>query len=247
MYATTSSNVQYEDCPAGMHQAVCYRVIDLGTQVKNGNYGEQRKRQVLISWELPETLMEPYVDNDGVTQPARPFTMHKRYTLSFNEKANLLKDLNSWRGRPFTAEELSGPPNGFYLADVIGANCFLNVAHEPKSDGQGVWVNILAIAPLAKGMQKMGPTNETAFLDLVTAGKFDRNVFEGLSDSLKATVQKSPEWAALNAPQHVGGGAQQQAIKDHGQAPQDYQGRPDNHYEGQPTPPIDSYQNERVA
>lgn len=197
MYATKSTSVDYDPCPAGMHHAVCYRVIDLGTQTVEWQGNTKKQRKMLISWELPNELMEPYTDNEGKQHPPRPFSMHKKYTLSFHEKATLLKDLNSWRGRPFTDAELSGPPNGFYMRDIINANCFLNVIHNTSDDGSKTYANVAAVAPLAKGMEKKEPSNGQLFLDLTSAETFDEGVFNELSDGLKDTIRKSPEWQAL--------------------------------------------------
>lgn len=225
MYATKQSSIEYENCPAGMHRAVCYRVIDLGTQFSSGKWGDKHQRKVLISWELPNTLMQPYKDNDGVEHPARPFTIHKRYTLSFSDKANLLKDLNSWRGRPFTEAELAGPPNGFYMQNIIGANCFLNVVHDDS--GEKTYVNIAAIAPLEKGMEKKEPTNPPLFLDLM---QFDSGVFKELSQNLQDTIAKSPEYVEAT------GGAGMQA---------DRQDSLQSNIDGMPpTPPMESYENQ---
>jgi hypothetical protein len=71
----------------------------------------------------------------------------KFYTLSLNEKANLRKDLESWRGKAFSDAEIE---NGFDIEKLIGANCYLNIAQNDK--GKSV---ISAINPLPKGMEKL--------------------------------------------------------------------------------------------
>lgn len=194
MYATKQSTTDFEPCPAGMHQAVCYRVLDLGVQVTEYQGQTKKQRKMLVSWELPEVMMEPY-EYDGKEYPARPFTMHKKYTFSFHEKATLLKDLNSWRGRPFTDAELAGPPNGFHMRNILGANCFLNIIHNVSEQNGKTYANIAAVAPLAKGMVKQEPTNDVVMLDMTDASTFDADVFEGLSDNLKETIKKAPEYA----------------------------------------------------
>jgi len=139
--------------PAGMHHAVCYGVIDIGTQPSTGNYPARRK--VLITWEIPHELVE--VEKDGVKKQV-PRAISEKYTLSLSEKGNLRPMLQSWRGRPFTAEELAG----FDLKNLIGANCFLNLIHQ---NGKGdkasrVYANVSSVNPLAKGMPKLTPINE---------------------------------------------------------------------------------------
>jgi hypothetical protein len=80
----------------------------------------------------------------------KPFMVSKFYTLSLNEKASLRKDLQSWRGKPFTEEELKG----FDVEKLIGANCLLNIVEYEKLD-KSSGTKIAAIMPLTKGMQKM--------------------------------------------------------------------------------------------
>ena len=213
MYATKSNSVSFDPCPAGMHHAVCYRVVDMGTQIGEWKGQEKKQRKVLISWELPHELKEPYTDGEGKQHPARPFTIHKKYTLSFHEKARLLNDLNSWRGRPFTDAELAGPPDGFYMGDLIGVNCQLNVLHNVADNGN-TYANIEAIVPILKGMQKLEPVNKTLFLDLE---QFDRYAFDELSEKMQEVITKSPEYAAAQ-----NGDATNQDRDPARQAPQGY-------------------------
>ena len=201
MYATKSTSIEYDPCPAGMHHAVCYRVIDLGTQETEWQGTKKKQHKVMISWELPNELMEPYTDNEGKEHPARPFTVHKKYTLSFHEKAALLKDLNSWRGRPFTDDELSGPPNGFHMSNIVGANCFLNVIHNPSENGK-VYANIAAVAPLSRGMDTVEPTNQKVFFDLTDKDTYDDQVFLNLSQGLQETIKASPQFQKIHNPNY---------------------------------------------
>lgn len=190
MYATKSSSIDFQDPPAGMHHAVCYRVIDLGTQQTEWQGKSKQQRKVLISWELPYELMEPYTDGEGKEHPARPFTVHKRYTLSFFDRAQLRQHLESWRGRSFTDAELSGPPDGFYMKDLLGVNCQLNLVSVEKNGN--TYTNIEAVVPLTKGMEKKAAHNTMMFLD---TEQFDEVVFGQLSEGLQDTIRKSPEYA----------------------------------------------------
>lgn len=136
--ATAGDSKNYTPAPAGVHQAVCVDVIDKG--ILEVTYGGKTKKQhkVSIAWQIDE------LRDDG-----KRFLVHKRYTLSLNEKATLRKDLESWRGRPFNRDE----EMGFDVEMVIGANCLLNVQHNVKADA--TYANVVAVMPLAKGMQKM--------------------------------------------------------------------------------------------
>lgn len=102
MHLPQPSDAEFELAPAGTHIAVCYRVIDLGTQETTFKGEVKHQHKILISWEIPDEKMK-----DG-----RPFTIGKRYTWSMSEKANLRNDLESWRGK-FTAADFG--PNGFKI------------------------------------------------------------------------------------------------------------------------------------
>jgi hypothetical protein len=175
----------FELTPAGTHVATCYRVIDLGTQETKFEGKVNHKHQVMVSWELNEEKMK-----DG-----KPFAAHKTYTFSFHEKSNLLKDLESWRGRPFRDDEWGT----FSLKKLLTVPCMLTIVHESKRDD--TYANIRAVASLPKGMKdengkpKVPPlVNELVYLEL---SNFDRAVYEKLSDKLKEKIAKSPEYQAL--------------------------------------------------
>lgn len=173
---------EFETVPAGVYIARCYRVIDLGTQdvVWDGNTKQQHK--VMVSWELlgkPGGQEAPKVTIDEKEQP---FTIHKRYTLSLNENANLYKDLVSWRGKPFSTEELQG----FNLADIMGKYCQMQVVHKER-DGN-TYANV---GSLMATTEKPDPVNENVTFDLSNP---DEKVFESLSDRLQETIKKAPEY-----------------------------------------------------
>lgn len=131
----------YEAIPVGMQQAVCAMICDIGTHKGEYQGKPTERHQVVVIWELDEKKTEGNFAGE-------PFQMSKFYTLSLGEKANLRKDLESWRGRQFTSEELQG----FDLENLVGANCFLNVIEDKEKQ------KIAAIAPLPKGMAKIKPT-----------------------------------------------------------------------------------------
>lgn len=192
-FTATKPASNYTPPPAGMHIARCYRLIDLGTQPKSfqgQSKGEAPK--IMASWEL---LGEDRMD-DG-----KPFTISKSWFLSMHEKASLRKDLESWRGRPFTDEE----EHTFDVSRLMGAYCLINVIQEPGADGQ-MYTKIGAITPLMKGMPKPEPVHENAVFDL---DEPNMEMFEKFSDKMKETIKGSREWrkrsgAAAPAPAAVG-------------------------------------------
>lgn len=132
---------QFKLCPQGLQHAVCCDVVELG-KVKTTYNGEEREREMVkLVWQT--------ADEDDET--GKPYIVQRRYTLSLNEKASLRKDLESWRGRAFTPEELKG----FDLEKLLGVNCQLNVIHESRDNKN--YANVSTIVPLSKGMSPIQP------------------------------------------------------------------------------------------
>ena len=135
---------------AGTTQAVCCAVWDLGLQKTTFAGEEKIQHKIIIAWEITEKINAPESEYNG-----KPYMLNKKYTLSLGEKANLRKDLESWRGLPFSADELK---NGFDLDKLYGANCYIGIKHEPdRNDASKVYANVTAILPIPKGMAKITP------------------------------------------------------------------------------------------
>lgn len=166
---------KFELTPEGTHLARCFRLIDVGTQTFEYQGKEKKAHKVLISWEIPAELRE-----DGT-----PFQISKKYTVSLHEKASLRKDLEAWRGRAFTEQEL----DGFDLKNIVGKACYINIAHEVKGDK--TYANIKSIMALPKGVNCPPLVNTPIIFDL---DNFDAMVYNGLSDGIKKLIEASQEW-----------------------------------------------------
>lgn len=188
LIAKDKGGSDYEPLSAGMHHAICYGIIDLGTQPGFGNFPPRRKAAFL--WEIPAERIQ--LTKDGV-QKDLPRGISAQFTLSLASKGKLRPMLESWRGRPFTPEELAG----FDLKTVLGANCFLNVVHA-NGTGQNagkVYANVASVNPLAKGMKRLTSENPTVFFSLDECGT-PIVVPENLPDWLKAKILQSEEVVA---------------------------------------------------
>jgi len=141
---------------AGTTQAVCCAIWDLGLQIsmfKNEDGSDKYQHKIVIAWEIVEKINAPESEYHG-----KPYMLNKRYTLSLGDKANLRKDLESWRGIPFSELELQ---NGFDLEKLYGVNCLIGIKHEPdKKDPSIVYANITAILPTTKGTEKIVPVRQ---------------------------------------------------------------------------------------
>ena len=50
--ATDSGGGNFKRVPQGVHIGRCYSLIDLGTQVSDGQYGLKEQHKIRIGWEL---------------------------------------------------------------------------------------------------------------------------------------------------------------------------------------------------
>lgn len=171
-------------CPVGNHIAICYQFIDLGTQETSWQGKTTRKHMVSFRWELPLELME---------ETGMPFSIGRRYNWSMNKKSALRQDLEAWRNRPFTAEDLSSDnPHPFDVKNVLGKPCMLQVVH----DETGEYANIAAVAAMPKGMQVPPQVNKSVYFSLQPE-RFDIATFKSFSEKLQEVIAKSPEYKLL--------------------------------------------------
>ena len=173
----------FEQVPAGTFAARCYQIIDLGHQTFEWKGEAKVAPKVRITWELNEPM------KDG-----RPFSISKEYTASIGEKANLRKDLEAWRNRKFTAQELSN----FSLENVLGAPCLLGIVHVPSKDGTKTYANLGSIMALPKGMECPELVNPAVKFDI---GTFDQKVFESLTNYVQKKILMSKELEEGGIPQ----------------------------------------------
>jgi hypothetical protein len=133
--------------PAGIHSAVCVDCQDLG--LLQGAYGAKHK--IRLVWQLD--ALDP--------EAGRRVEVARVYTLSLHERAALRQDLERWRGRKFTDQELD---LGFDLEKVIGANCQVVVSHDLGDNGT-TYANVDSVLPAAKGAPKLAPEAFTRLKD----------------------------------------------------------------------------------
>lgn len=173
----------FDPVSQGLHQAVCYAIYELGT-----HYDERFKkstRKCLLIWELPDERID--IEKNG-EQVNLPRVVSKRYTVSLGEKAILRKDLQTWRGRTFTPEELKG----FDLRNVLGKSCQIQIIHN-STDGK-VYANVSAILPLPKGVKPLNPENPVVFYAINDSRT---SLPEETPDWIRTIIVSSEEWKAL--------------------------------------------------
>lgn len=181
--AKEKSGAEIEPIPAGAYVAVCYGLIDLGTH-HSPTFGKE-EHKALVQWEVPDIRSDFERDGQKVNLPR---AISKRYTVSLSEKANLRKDLESWRGRKFTAQELSG----FDLKTILGTACLLQIVHETNKEGR-TYSTIAAIMALPKGTVRPKSENPLSFFSFEEAGD-KPELPAGLPEWVQKIIFESNEW-----------------------------------------------------
>lgn len=186
------SNLIVKDTPttrfpvleAGSYLARCYAIIDIGEHF-NKLYGNT-SRKVIFMWELPtETIT---IDGEE-----KPRAISETYTMSFNEKANMRKMLENWRGRAFTAEELAG----FDLENVLKAPCMVSVVHRAKQNGD-TFAAIGSVSKLPKGMDAPELFNTPVIFSLQDTDALDK--LQTLPEWVQNRIRESETYKAMMKP-----------------------------------------------
>lgn len=132
----------FRNIETGVYQAVCAEVVDLGMR-ESSVYGKPDEKTTVHKVSFVFELSE--LRDDG-----KPFTMCREYRLSLHEKATLRKDLDAWRGKAFTEDELKG----FDVEKVTGANCMVTVSAYTKNNGHD-GRKITSVGKCMKGLAPM--------------------------------------------------------------------------------------------
>jgi hypothetical protein len=180
----------FKPVPQGVHLARCYRVIDLGTQEVEYQGDVKAQHKIMLGWELfgEDETGAPLLTDDG-----QPLVISKRYTLSLSKNARLRTDLESWRGRAFSDQELKG----FDVSALVDKWCMVNVVHDHR-DGK-TFSNIVSISPVPAMLRNARPAGVNR-LQVFDVTQPDMEVFGGFHDKLREIIERSFEWRAQKSP-----------------------------------------------
>ena len=168
----TGSN--FKEIKTGSFPARCYGVILLGTTFDE-MYGK-KKCQVMIQFEFPsETIDDPSSEYHG-----QPYSMSRFYNFILSEKSSLRADLERWRNKPFTPEELLG----FDLKNIIGVPCMISVVKGNTGKNK-----IDAVSAPMKDMPIAPQVNPSVYFDLE-----DFTHFDDLSTGIQNMIKRSDEY-----------------------------------------------------
>ena len=171
-----ASSGDFKPVPPGIHQAILFRIIDLGTQLNKQFDVYQHK--ISIFWEVPGFRLETESgEKAGIVQA--------RYTLSLHERAALRKMLEQWRGKRFSVEETA---QGVDLEALLGKPCQLNIVHHEGNDGR-IYANVDSVLPWPPGVEPPTSTENDQFAFSLE----DWKNWEKLSENMQKIVNESVE------------------------------------------------------
>lgn len=191
MIEATNTSVKRELIPAGNYVARCYSMIHIGT-ITELILGEQKRlNKVRITWELP-TELRVFKEEKG----EQPMVISQEFTLSMNEKSNLRKFFESWRGKGFTEEQAKS----FDISKLIGQACMLNIIHKQSKKGSEFEV-ISSVSALPKGLTCPDQINES--FEWNYGDCFDLIAFEAFPEFLRDKIKGSEEYRKFLNPQET--------------------------------------------
>ena len=173
-----SLTAAYAPLDAGTHSAVCFQVLDFGTQEDTYEGKTTVKPKIWLGFEVPSELK-----SDG-----EPFVIGREYTFSSSERSTFRKHLQAWRGKPFEDKDF-GPEGSFDVENLIGVGCLISVEH--NSNGRAVITSIMA---MPKGADVPVAKTPKSFLDL--SGDFDAEIYTALPEWMQERIAQSPEFSA---------------------------------------------------
>jgi hypothetical protein len=184
LIASDSGGGDFKLIPAGVHIGRCFRIVDLGTQEEVYEGEAKLLPKVAIYWELhgEEEDGTPLMADNG-----EPLVIWQEYTKSLGQKAKLRAALESWRGKPFSEDELKG----FDISKLLNAYCMVNVTHKTSQKGK-TYANVASLTPLPAALRhsKPNPVLPSAIFDL---DNFNEALFNTFHDKLKEKINNSIE------------------------------------------------------
>lgn len=174
MKVNNKGDGNFEQPEVGSYAAVCNKIIDLGTQKGEWKGKPNKQRKMIIGWEIDEKMK----NGDA-------FTVLSFYTASLGKKTRLLPDLEAWRGRKFTPEELAE----FDTKNLIGKPCMVSLIK--NDEGR---IKVQSVSMLPRSMQAPRQTKPNVYFSLTA---FDQSTFDTLSEKIQDMIKESPEYQAI--------------------------------------------------
>ena len=173
MIVKSEGNSEIKQLEPGVYTGIASAIIDLGIQ-ENSMFAK-KQRKVMIVWNIVGETVK-------INDEEKPRVISKEYTMSLSEKSTLRRDLQAWRGKPFTTEEL----NGFDLANILNVPCQIQINQEDKNGK--TYTIIAGIMSIPKGM-KVEKLENTYVFDMTDPTTWV--YYDSIPNWIKEKIKKS--------------------------------------------------------
>lgn len=174
MIASDNGGSSIPKLEGGVYTAISSAIVDLGLQ--NNEKFDKTQRKFMMIW----TILNETIEVNGEQLPRQ---LSKEYSFSLHEKSTLRKDLQAWRGKAFTEEEL----RGFNILNVLNVPCQLQVLLEEKNGKS--YNNIASIMALPKGTE-VDRLDNTYYFDIETTDSWKNwtKIPQWIRDRIKKAI-----------------------------------------------------------
>lgn len=168
------------------YQAICYKIVNIGTIPEEFKGKTSLRAKVQFTWELPT---EKTIFKEG--DEPKPFVVNRIFTNSTDEKSHLSKFIILWANGKINKDNIKD----FDMLKLLGKQCLLQIAHKASTKNpSNKFLEAAGISSLPKGMSPMKQTNENFIFDVE---EFDQEKFNTLPEFIRKMVVSSEEFKAL--------------------------------------------------
>lgn len=179
--ATDKGGKDFKQVSPGCHFAICNMVVDLGVQETTFKGKPKQMPKIYLRWEVPDERVTYEKDGKEIEGPC---SIGNMYTLSLSQKALLRRDLENWRGQPFTEEEL----RGFDITAIAGKCCQIMIQH--NSSGGKTYANVTGVMGISKDQKERARASKSEVgVTIFSLAESDNAAFERLPSWLKEKIE----------------------------------------------------------
>jgi hypothetical protein len=172
----------------GRYDAVCFQVVDLGTQVGEWQGKKIKSRKCLIGFEIPSEMME-FEDEHG-QQQIMPRVISRQLTISLSPKGNMRPLLESWRGKSFSIEE----EMAFDISKLLKKTCELQIINKTSKTTGEQYNFIQNMLTPRDGVKTVEPLTPIVYFS------FEDNMeIPSMPDWIRDIIRNSLEYIDMNS------------------------------------------------
>jgi hypothetical protein len=173
--------------PKGTYQAVCYGIVDIGTQYSKMFDSESHK--FIVLWEIPSPKLRLKFKDGKGNERDLPRTISKTYTMSLGKKSNLRADLVSLFGQE--------PEDNYDPRKLLNVNCLLTIVHKVNETTKKVRATIGSVSSLMDGMTEIKP--ESPIVSYVIEEDGIDNIPKNIPDWIVDDIKESGEYKGTSS------------------------------------------------